>query len=277
MFNELTIWQADFYKTSATDEGGQTLWQLLLCDRGCEFIYRATCSQPQATSAWLESQLQQAAAGILPDRLQVFRPQAVGLLSAAAEKLGLVVEPTRRTAALKRELQKQAIAGFDPLQLDRPPPQALPDRLWGEQWRFATLPAGDWVEAFRDRPIPIQDLPPSLFPVELGLASTTPIPGIIIYGGRRSMPLARWLQDAQPVSLSYMAAEVEQSGGLILEAGLVDRWILATFDDPEIEKAAQLYNQRKKASQGLHFLLIQPDDSDITHTGIWLLQDTESE
>ncbi|TVQ65436.1 MAG: DUF1092 family protein, partial [Spirulina sp. DLM2.Bin59] len=31
--------------------------------------------------------------------------------------------------------------------------------------------------------------------------------------------------------------------------------------------------QQRQASRGLHFLLIQPDDSAITFTGFWLLAD----
>jgi RNA-binding protein Tab2/Atab2 len=90
----------------------------------------------------------------------------------------------------------------------------------------------------------------------------------VIDGGRRSLPLARWLQDSQPVSLNHIAGAPD---GLILEAGDLDRWIVATFEDPEVRSAAQVYEQRKQASQGLHFLLIQPDDSGMTYTGFWLL------
>jgi hypothetical protein len=60
--------------------------------------------------------------------------------------------------------------------------------------------------------------------------------------------------------------------GLILEAGLVDRWIVATFEDPEVTTAAQAFEQRKKHCRGLHFLLVQPDDSGMTYSGFWLLQ-----
>ncbi|MEO1376977.1 MAG: Tab2 family RNA-binding protein, partial [Cyanobacteria bacterium J06635_10] len=61
--------------------------------------------------------------------------------------------------------------------------------------------------------------------------------------------------------------------GLVLEAGLVDRWIVATFEDEEVAEAAKVYQQRKQQSQGLHFLLVQPDDSGMTYTGFWLLQE----
>ncbi|MGL5034882.1 MAG: Tab2 family RNA-binding protein, partial [Microcystaceae cyanobacterium] len=85
-----------------------------------------------------------------------------------------------------------------------------------------------------------------------------------------------WLASENPVSLNYRATEIGRSGGLILEAGLVDRWILATFEDQEMAQAAIAFEQRKVDNQGLHFLLIQPDDSDMTTTGFWLLQNEQA-
>jgi hypothetical protein len=83
------------------------------------------------------------------------------------------------------------------------------------------------------------------------------------------MQLARWLQDSEPVALNYIAGAPD---GLVLEAGLADRWIVATFEDQEVAAAAQTYEQRKQASKGLHFLLVQPDDSGMTYSGFWLLR-----
>ncbi|MGK7878247.1 MAG: Tab2/Atab2 family RNA-binding protein [Xenococcaceae cyanobacterium] len=273
----MKIWQADFYKRPLKDEQGQTLWELLICESSHSFIYDAKCPQSQANNHWLVSQLQEAAKGQLPDLIQVFRPQSLGLLAAAGEKLGIKVEATRRTAALKEELQKRASQytsigeGYNPVKLEKPPPQTLPENIWGEVWRFATLPAGEILDSFGDRPIPILDMPKFLFPINLGIPSTVAVPGVVIYGGRKSMQLARWLQEAKPVALNYIPTEVSESGGLVLEAGLVDRWIVATFEDTEVAKAAQAYEQRKLASQGLHFLLVQPDDSGMTYSGFWLL------
>ncbi|MBD0393881.1 MAG: DUF1092 family protein, partial [Microcoleus sp. C1-bin4] len=135
-------------------------------------------------------------------------------------------------------------------------------------WRFASLPAGDIEDAFQGRPLPILEMPELLLPLNLGLASTVPVPGVVIDGGRQSMRLAKWLQDAKPLALNYIPGEPD---GLILEAGLVDRWVVATFEDSEVKAAAQIYQQRKQLSKGLHFLLVQPDDSGMTYTGFWLL------
>lgn len=271
----MQIWQADFYRRPLQDVAGQTLWELLVCDPTRQFTYAAFCPQSQANAKWLVEQFQLAAGSNLPNVIQVFRPQSLSLITAAAQQLGITVEPTRRTRALKQWLQERAPQyssigePYNPL-VDKPPPTPLPDKLWGEQWRFATLPAGDVEEAFGDRPIPILSMPDFLLPLNLGLASTIAIPGVIIYGGRRSLQLARWLQEAQPVALNSIAGE---PSGLVLEVGLVDRWIVATFADREVVAAAKVYEQRKQQSLGLHFLLVQPDDSGMTYSGFWLLQE----
>jgi hypothetical protein len=279
----MKTWQADFYRRPLQDERGKILWELLICDPSRNFVYVAQCPQSEANSDWLASQLQTAAEGQLPDLIQVFRPQSVSLLEAASQKLEIPIEATRRTAALKQELQQRARnypsldnytgATYEPIKLEKPPPQALPEQLWGEQWRFVTLAAGDLEESFRDRPIPILEMPAALLPLNLQIASTVKVPGVVIYGGRQSMQLARWLEEAKPVALNYVPTEVGKSGGLILEAGLVERWIVFTFEDPEVAKAAQTYEQRKQSSQGLHFLLVQPDDSGMTYSGFWLLRE----
>lgn len=269
----MKIWQADFYRRPLQDADGQVLWELLICDTTRNFEYEALCPQSQANSNWLVSQLEIAASQHLPDVIQVFRPQSLSLIQSAAQKLGISVEPTRRTFALKQLLQERipkytSSGDYYPLAVDKPPPTPLPENLWGEQWRFATLPAGDLEEAFTQRPIPILKMPDFLLPINSGLASTVSVPGVVIDGGKQSMPLARWLQDARPVALNYVAGE---PSGLILEAGLVERWVVATFADQEVAAAAEAYEQRKQLSQGLHFLLVQPDDSGRTYSGFWLL------
>jgi hypothetical protein len=261
----MRIWQADFYRRPSQDASDLVLWELLICDATRNFKYEATCPQSEASSSWVASQLQQAAGGELPDVIQVFRPQSLSLIEVAGRSLGINVEPTRRTYALKQWLQEKQY----PSALDKPPPTPLPENLWGEEWRFANVPAGDIAEAFSERPIPILHMPEFILPINLGLPSTVPVPGVVIYGGRRSMALARWLQEARPVALNYIAGAPD---GLVLEAGLVDRWIVATFEDAEVAAAAQVYEQRKQQSQGLHFLLVQPDESGMTYSGFWLLQ-----
>lgn len=277
----MRIWQVDFYRRPLKNELGQPLWELLICDpSGSVPLFYDFCPQSEANADWVRTKLNQADGGTLPDIIQVFRPQSLSLIETAAEGLGISVEATRRTFKLRRSLLKRAKEyplnpnytqeAYDPLAVDKPPPLPLPENLWGEQWRFATVQAGDLIDTFTDFPIPIKEMPEFLTPIQLGLASTVAVPGIVIYGGRQSMQLARWLQEIRPVTINYVSGKPD---GLILEAGLCDRWVMATFEDSEMAAAAQTYQQRKQLIKGLNFLLVQPDDSGMTYSGFWLLQD----
>jgi hypothetical protein len=152
------------------------------------------------------------------------------------------------------------------------PPQPLPDELWGEEWRFASIPAGDLWEMFGDRPIPVLSMPDRLNPVNLGIASNAFIPGVIIYGGRQSMQLTFWLQGQNPQAVIYQETEKNLAGGLLLTGADTQRWVVMTFHDQAIATAGQRYYQRQQEAKGLHFLLVQPDDSDVTYSGLWILQ-----
>jgi hypothetical protein len=270
----MKTWQIDFYKHTRKDETGNPIWELLICSPQGDIIHEANCPQSQANSDWLVAQLQQISKENLPNIILAFRPQTVSLLSTVTEKLGIKIDANRRTNALKAELKKRFInENYDPVKLEKLPPQALPENVWGDEWRFVSLSAGDLIDYFSDRPIPIVDMPESFYPINLGIASDVSIPGTIFYGGRKSMILARWLQEVKPFSLTYIPTELGKSGGLVLESGLCDRWIVATFEDEEVAQAAHNYEQRKQASLGLHFLVVQPDDSGMTYSGFWLLKD----
>ncbi|MGF1601545.1 MAG: Tab2 family RNA-binding protein [Thermosynechococcaceae cyanobacterium] len=274
----MTYWQVDYYRRPLVDEVGQPLWELVICDpHNCEVQISVFCSQATANSDWLQQQLQIAfdSTKTRPDCLQVFRPAALNLVKAAADLFGIPVEATRRTSALKAVLKSRAhkylhLPGYthepyDPLAIERPPPQPLPDDLLGQTWRFVALAAADLEEVLMSRPMPIKAIATSLRPSQQLLAPATLIPGLVINGGRQSMRLARWLQKQQPVFLQAQAT------GVVLESGLCDRTILFTYTDLEVAAAAQQFTQRQQESQGIHFLLVQPDDSGVTYTGLWLL------
>ncbi|MGG6296503.1 Tab2/Atab2 family RNA-binding protein [Leptolyngbya sp. AN02str] len=275
----MTTWQVDFYRRPLRDQADNPLWELVVAEPQSQFAAFAFCSQPQANSSWLTAQLQAFGKSELPERVQVFRPQALSLIEAACKPLGIPVEATRHTPALKQLLQVRTTdysqmkeythEAYQPLAIDQPPPVPLPEGLWGDRWRFAAIAAADFEPAFAHKPIPIREMSPERSPMELGLASSTLIPGVVIDGGRASMRLARWLQQQAPAWLSYIPGDPD---GLILEAGLSDRWVLATFTDTEVIAAAHTFRDRQQKANGLHFLLIQPDDSGITISGVWLLQ-----
>lgn len=153
------------------------------------------------------------------------------------------------------------------------PPQPLPDRLLGESWSFLALAAQNLWPAFGDRPMRYRFLPEKLMPLQLGLAADLPIPGIVIYGGRQCRQIGQWLTEQQPLSLQYIAEDPQQSGGLVLHTQSGDRWVMVTFKDPQMATAAAIFSQRQHQAKGLHFLWLQPDDSGVTTTGIWLLNE----
>jgi RNA-binding protein Tab2/Atab2 len=277
----MTIWQADISSRPQQNDRGETLWELVICDADGGWFHTAICPQKQVNAEWIATQLKLAAADKLPESIQVFRPQSLGLIQTAGAKLGIEVVATRRTIALKKLLQQQAqnyhnanyqalaIAGADGKPFESPPPLPIPDDLIGDKWQFVTLTAGQLVSDFADRPIPIVSMPDYLLPPHWGLGANVAIPGVIIYGGRQSMRLARWIAEMEPVSLNYLG---DDPGGLVLDAGLADRWVMLTFNDTEVSQAARLYEARKRLVHGLHFLLVTPDDSGITNSGVWLLQ-----
>ncbi|MEB3357323.1 MAG: Tab2/Atab2 family RNA-binding protein [Synechococcales bacterium] len=276
----MTIWEIDLYRRPLRDEAGQPLWELVICSRDRQVAAYAFCPQSDVNGRWVTEQLADLAAQTAqPKEIYVFRPQSLSLIETAGQSLGIAVVPTRRTPTLKaylrdrlafyRTLPQYTQEPYDPTQVEQLPPVPLPESLWGDRWQFGAIAAGDIEPFFREKPVPILDMPAVLLPMHLQIPSTLPIPGVIIEGGRQSMRLAQWVQAQRPVSLDYVPGEPD---GLILAAGLCDRWVLATFDDADLVQPAQTYRQRQQESQGLHFLLIQPDDSGITYSGFWLLQ-----
>ncbi len=268
-----SIWQIDISSRPQDHNLGEILWELVICHADGGWYHTAICPQKQVNAAWIAAQIQLAATANLPRQIQVFRPQSLGLVQIAGKQLGIEVIATRRTIALKKLLQQQAQSynnpNYQPLAIASPPPLPIPDYLMGEKWQFVTLTAGQLVADFADRPIPIVSMPDYLLPPHWGLGSNVAIPGVIIYGGKQSMRLARWVAETEPVSLNYLG---DDPGGLVLDAGLADRWVILTFNDPEVSQSAKLYEAGKRLVHGLHFLLVTPDDSGITDSGIWLLQ-----
>ncbi|MEL6261550.1 MAG: Tab2/Atab2 family RNA-binding protein [Cyanobacteria bacterium J06626_6] len=276
------IWQLDFYRRPLQDAQGNPLWELLICDGQLAFTHVAFCSQSEASAPWLRQQLEAAGdrAGNLHNQIAVFRPQAITLVEVACRELPIEVIPRRDLPALKQWLRQRAAwypnldtytaQTYTPVAIERPAPVPIANYLMGDRWQFAAVSSEDLARLTQE-PMPIQSVLPSLMPLTLGLPSTLPIPGVVIDGGRQSMALAQWLQSSQPVMLQYIAGLPD---GLLLEAGLADRWILATFEDETVAAAARNFTERKLAANGLHFLLVRPDDSGMTYTGLWLLQST---
>ncbi|HEY9823848.1 MAG TPA: Tab2 family RNA-binding protein [Stenomitos sp.] len=149
------------------------------------------------------------------------------------------------------------------------PPQPLPESLWGDRWQFASLLAEDLEYRLHDFPIPIRHTAPMALPSEQDLAPGSVIPGVIIEAGRQAMRLSRWLDEQQPTLINAVNREL---GALMIETAQQQQWILATYQDNEVKTAAQTFEDRKVQSCGIHFLLIQPDASGVTYSGLWILR-----
>ena len=117
----MTIWELDFYRCFEKDDAGRDRWELLICDAADPFQHSAFCLQSQASAEWVQAQLQQLFDhGIAPPQtVRVFRPQTLNLLEPACKALGIELQPTRRTPALKQWIAERS---FNSHSLDRPAP-----------------------------------------------------------------------------------------------------------------------------------------------------------
>jgi hypothetical protein len=149
------------------------------------------------------------------------------------------------------------------------PPQPLPEHLWGDLWQFVSLPAEDLEFGLWERPIPFREMASLARPSQQNLEPAVAIPGVFINAGRQAMKLCRWLSERKPTAIT--AANLEL-GAIVLTTAHQERWILATYQDEAVRDAGQVFETRKIASNQIHFLLIAPDDSNVTHTGLWILK-----
>ena len=147
-------------------------------------------------------------------------------------------------------------------------PQPLPETLWGERWQFVRLRADDLEARLLTSPIPIREVSPLALPSQQQLSSDRLIPGVVVEAGRQSRQLARWTAAQQPLKLEAVNREL---GALMLDS-LTQRWIIATYQDAAVTEAAQSFEALKRETAGIHFLLIQPDDTGITYSGLWIFR-----
>jgi RNA-binding protein Tab2/Atab2 len=147
-------------------------------------------------------------------------------------------------------------------------PQPMPEHLWGDRWQFVRLTAEELEFRLLARSIPIREVSPFARPSEQAIAPNVLVPGVMIEAGQQSMRLARWVAAQQPINLEAVNREL---GALMLRTQR-DRWIMATYQDKAVKEASENFEALKSTSKGIHFLLIQPDDTDITYSGLWILR-----
>jgi len=286
-------WEVDFYSRPVLDPDGRKRWDLLICatppvPRSGEeeprdlapFRFEKRCAAGSVNSQWLREALAEAlelADGQEqphPRRLRCWRSSMRPMVQRAAESLGLVVLPSRRCYSLidwlrerERELyptEEGYLAGplAPPPQPQRPTALPWPDVVRGDRWTWATLPASalrdapEWTIGFGD-----------LLRVPEGLGAEAMVPGIRLFSRRRALALAGWLAGLEPVRL-----EVE-AGQLVLEAGLDDRWRLATLAPEEASATLEALSRARQEAAGLQFLAVQAREEDTHFEGFWLLRD----
>jgi RNA-binding protein Tab2/Atab2 len=147
-------------------------------------------------------------------------------------------------------------------------PQPIPENLWGDRWQFARLTAEDLELRLLKCPIPIREILPSALPSQQQIELDASIPGVVIDAGKQSMRLTRWVAAQRPVSLTAVNREL---GALMLDAE-GHRWIMTTYQDQDVKVASETFEALKLKTSGIHFLLIQPDNTGRTHSGLWLLR-----
>lgn len=289
-------WELDFYSRPILEADGRKRWELLICSspdpgagpgRGeppdgpsAGFRWHRACPADNVNSIWLRQGIEAALTAAAeqgwgrPRRLRCWRGSMRTMVQRAAEGLGLELVPSRRCYQLVEWLQQRQrevyphepgyLAG--PLapapQPLRPVPVPLPEAVRGQSWDWATLPAaalaeaGEWEIGFA-----------GLMPLPTHLATDVSVPGIRLFSRARALAIAGWLAGLEPVRL-----EIE-GRRLVLEAGLEDRWLLATLTDEEAAAAALAFATARDQAAGLQFIAVLSEPGAAGVEGFWMLRD----
>ncbi len=144
----------------------------------------------------------------------------------------------------------------------RPVPLPLPEAARGDQWAWASLPvealgeADGWDAGFR-----------ALVPIPAAADPAAAVPGIRLFSSDRALAIAGWLAGLEPVRLEI------SDNQLVLEAGLEDRWLLASLPDAEADAAREAFAAAREQAGGLQFLAVQAGDQQQRFEGFWMLRD----
>jgi hypothetical protein len=286
-------WEVDFYSRPVLDPDGRKRWDLLICATpsigsslplegamGAPFRFEKRCSANSVNSQWLREAFAEALAEAdrqgwpAPRRLRCWRGSMRAMVQRAAESLGLVVVPSRRCYALidwlrerERTLYPQE-EGYMAGPLAPPPqPQRTPALPWpevarGDHWSWALLPleamreAQEWSIGFA-----------GLLPVPTELGPQFSVPGIRLFSRQRALAVAGWLAGLEPARLEVDGDQ------LILEAGLDDRWRLASLPSDEATATRQVLQRSREEVGGLQFLAVQTSETSTSFEGFWMLKD----
>ncbi|MEB3166974.1 MAG: Tab2 family RNA-binding protein [Cyanobacteriota bacterium] len=281
-------WELDYYSRPIVEPDGRKRWELLICstpdaaagDRAEPFRWVRSCPASSVNSAWLREALQQALDAAAeqgfgpPRRLRCWRPSMRTMVQRAAEGLGMELVPSRRCYSLVEWLREREATVYPaeegylqgplapPPSPIRPVPVALPEAARGDSWSWVTLPAGaladapDWDTGFA-----------SLLPLPEGIDPDTPVAGLRLISRSRALPIAGWVAGLEPVRLEIDGDQ------LVLEAGLEDRWRIASLSGEEPAAAAAAFALAREQAAGLQFLVVQAGEDTPRLEGFWMLRD----
>jgi hypothetical protein len=289
----VTIWELDFYSRPILDERQKRVWELLICesplavqaDVASQFQYAQFCAKDQVNSIWLRTAVNEALsqAPTKPDKIRFFRQPMANMITKACSEINLPAQLSRRTFSLHQWLQQRlqtvypAMAGYQPgtpptVNVAVPPPRPLPDALVGQQWAFVTLKGQDFAEMSEWSIAFGEAVSLNL----LGIGPTDQVPGLVIFS-ERALPLAAWMSGLDLATLKLQRSPTPMLGKvpsqIILETGISDRWILASFTDPKVLAEMEAFETAKQQVNQVHFLAIQSDPNVEAFTGFWLLQE----
>jgi hypothetical protein len=279
-------WELDFFSRPVLEPDGKKRWELLITATpdftGSQPTFRWTRNCPATTvnSVWLQGALDEAIAAAAelglapPRRVRCWRATMRTMVQRAAEALGLEMVASRRCYALadwlgqrEREVypaEEGYMAGplAPPPQPLRSPAVPLPEAARGDSWSWASLPVGALREA-SDWDIGFE----GLLPIPSSLSDELVVPGLRLFSRTRSLAIAGWLAGLEPARL-----EIDGTA-LVLEAGLEDRWRLASLAAGEAQEVGEAFAAARQAAAGLQFIAVQSEESSQRFDGFWLLRD----
>jgi hypothetical protein len=287
-------WELDYYSRPILEADGKKRWELLICasedpqtaqsaheeSPGSPFRWVRDCPAASVNSVWLREALEAALADAAargfgpPRRVRCMRGSMRPMVQRASEGLGIELVASRRCYSLLEWLRERE-AGVYPQEPGymagplAPPPapiQAmavpLPEAVRGENWSWASLPASmlaeasGWDVGFGG----LLPLPP------LG-DDAVMVPGIRLFSRERALAIAGWLAGLEPVRLEICGKQ------LVLEAGLEDRWLLATLPEQEARAASEALAAARSQAGGLQFIAVQATEAEPRLEGFWMLRD----
>lgn len=280
-----TVWELDFYSRPILDENNKKRWEVLISE-GTQavnanleglFRYSKFLSNTEVNSIHLKAAIQDAIAQAPspPSRIRFFRFSMQNMITRACEELGIAVQPSRRTLALKQwmDYRKQSVYPKEPgytntptpsVGAPPPAPRALPDALIGRQWALVNLAATELM-GMPEWPIDFGEA----FPLTLaGIDEEATIPGLVIFSSR-ALPLAGWLAGLE---VSELRVEPSKPPRLLLETGTADSWIIAPLTNAQLQQEGEVFESTKSQVNQVHFLAVQSAPESESFAGFWLMQ-----